>query len=323
MVIIVDTNPSKQRIATADEAKDQLVEPGDYFGTLDERGAHVWHYDGSRAVRVGVPDPDHRSMVTRDGSETLREALKRVPMFHTVDFVIHRMELPPGAFYPRMARPGSQHPSESPGMLPEFWKCPDLMISTLNQVRSLVGMLDSICQAVHPVSANMAAFGSSIRNLLILACTECEAQWRGVLAANGWVPEWPSTKDYVKLSPAMRLSEYAVKLQHFPWLAPVSPFASWDAGKPTKSIAWYDDYNAAKHDREAAFAQATLGSAIEAVAAVWIMVAAQFGIHGVREFPDLYRYFHLERVPLWRFSEVYTYGHDGFASDAGPRSFPW
>ncbi len=321
MAIVLNTNPSKQRAQTADETVDHEVEPGDFFGTTGELGAQVWHFDGSNAVRVGIPSPDQRSSTTLERNESLRQALCRVPMFEQKQFVLHKMRLPPGAYYPRMARPNDQHPLESPGSLPEFWKAPDLMASTLNQVRSLVGMLDTIFQAIHPVQANMACYGNSIRNLLILACTECEAQWRGILAANGTAPVRPSTQDYVKLAPAMRLSEYAVKLQHYPWLDSVSPFALWDATAPTKSITWYDDYNAAKHDRETEFARATVDAAIHAVSAIWIMVAAQFGSHGMREFDDLNRYFHFEKVPLWRYSEVYTHGYSNFESAAGPNNF--
>lgn len=323
MTIVIDTNPSKQRPLALDEEIDQHVKAGDYFGTTGDGTGQVWHFDGITAVRVGVPNPDHRSMTTLKGGESLRQALQRVPMFEQRKFVLHCMELPPGAYYHRISRPNDQHPVESLGALPEYWKSPNLMASTLNQMRFLVGMLDEIFQAVHPAEENMDCFGNSIRNLLILACTECEAQWRGVLAANGVVPNHPTTRDYVKLLPAMRLSEYAVKLQHYPWLDPVAPFDQWSSAASTKSLTWYDNYNAAKHDREAAFSKASIRSAIQAVAAVWIMVASQFGIHGIREFDDLYRYFHLESVPRWRYSEVYTYGYNGFDKAAGPISFPF
>lgn len=321
MALVINTNPSKQRELAPEEAVDHEIGAGDFFGTTGERGAHVWRFDGAKAVLVGVPNPDERSMTVLLAGEDLRQALKRVPMFENAEFVIHRMELPPGGYFPRMSRPSDQHPFESPGMLPDFWRSSDLMAGTLNQMRSLVGMLDAIFQAVHPAQTNMTCYGSAVRNLLILACTECEAQWRGILTANGVMPARPNTADYVNINSAMRLSEYAVKLQHYPWLDPIAPFATWEVAAPTKSISWYDDYNAAKHDREASFSRATVGAAIEAVAALWILVAAQFGIHGVREFDDLNRYFHLERVPLWRYSEVYTYGYDGFAEGAGPRNF--
>lgn len=321
MSIVVNTNPSKYRAVTADESQDHIVKAGDYFGTTSAHGGHCWHFDGQKAVRLGIQNPDHQSAVTLADGESLRGALLRVPMFGNVDFVLHKMDLPPGAFYPRMARPSDQHHLEAPGMLPEYWLLADAMVSTLNQVRSLVEMLDTVFQSVHPADANLSCYGNSIRNLLILACTECEAQWRGVLAANGTIPSRPSTTDYVKLATAMRLGEYAVRFQHFPWLEPMAPYRQWSPDRPTQSIAWYDAYNAAKHDRETAFSRATLASSIQAVAAVWIMVAAQFGIHGVRHFYDLDRYFHLERVPLWRYSEVYTYGYEGFNKDAGKRRF--
>jgi hypothetical protein len=121
----------------------------------------------------------------------------------------------------------------------------------------------------------------------------------------------------------MRLSEYAVKFPHYPWLSAVFPFKDWNLSDPTRSIKWYDDYNAAKHDRESSFARASMGSAIQSMAAVWIMIAAQYGIHGMREFEDLNRYFHFEQVPLWRFSDVYTHPYQGFEADAGPRNFPF
>ena len=40
---------------------------------------------------------------------------------------------------------------------------------------------------------------------------------------------------------------------------------------------WYDDYNAVKHDREMKFTEVKLADAIEAIAAVIVLLAAQFG----------------------------------------------
>ena len=320
-MVVIDTNPSKQRELAAEEQMDQVIRPGDFFGTTSERGCQIWHFDGTKSVRVGIHNPDHRSMTTLANGESLRKALERMPMFDQAAFVLHRMELSPGAFYPRMARPSDQHPREAPGMLPDFWNSADMIASSLNQVRSLVGMLDNIFQSVHPVDENMNCFGNAIRNLLILASTECEAQWKGVLSANGQTPERPNTSDFVKLAPVMRLPEYSVKLQHYPWLDAVAPFKEWDADAPTKSIFWYDNYNAAKHDREKYFQKSNIKSAIYAVSAVWILIAAQFGIHALREFPDLNRYFHLETVPLWRYSEVYTIAYEDFDAGKGPVAY--
>jgi len=321
-VSAITTRRTRQRPPAPDEQVDHEIKPGDYFGTTSSKGGQVWYFDGSKAVRAGVPNPDYRSMATVEPGETLRDALARVPMFASETFILHRMVLPPGAYYPRIARPVDQHPDDVPSGRWEPGSA-DVLVGTLNQVRSLVGMLDAIFQAVHPSAANMSCFGSATRNLIILACTECEAQWRGVLLAHSYSAARLKTDDYVKLMPAMRLGEYQVKLQHFPWLPAIAPYSGWEASAPTQTLPWYDDYNAVKHDREASFERATLENAISSVAAVWVMIAAQFGVHGVREFDDLSRYFHLASVPRWRYSDAYTYGYDGFNSEAGARKYPF
>jgi hypothetical protein len=110
---------------------------------------------------------------------------------------------------------------------------------------------------------NFEAYGHEIRNLLILAATEVEAHWKGVLRANSQRAD--TTADYVKLLPAMKLNEYAVKLPFYPWLDAVKPFKGWSNSKTTQSLAWYDAYNAVKHDRETEFEKGTLLRAL-----VWL-----------------------------------------------------
>jgi hypothetical protein len=188
-------------------------------------------------------------------------------------------------------------------------------------MRSLVAMLNEIFQAVHPAGDNLNCYGSSIRSLILLASTECEAQWKGVLRANGYAAGANLTRrDYVKLSAPMKLQEYGVELSHYPWLGEQMPFRDWAKGADGKAplLPWYDAYNAVKHDRETNFALATLSVAIQAVTACWVMIAAQFGFQGMREFEDLDRYFRLSVVPTWRFSEVYTYAYEGHLDSEGP-----
>ena len=105
--------------------------------------------------------------------------------------------------------------------------------------------------------------------IIILACTEVEAQWKGVLEANGLTPSgsYFKTTDYVKLLPVMKLDQYEVALIRYPRISATGPFMGWDATKPTKSLSWYAAYNQVKHDRETKFEEASLQHAIEAVAA--------------------------------------------------------
>lgn len=308
----------RRRELNADEQIDQDIKPGDYFGTTYSTGNFVWYLYGNAMVRVGTNSRE----TVREG-ETVRDALKRLlPAFRTEPVILHRMVHPPGAYFARMARDSSFHPNDPPN-IPRDPSLDDVLIGTLNQMRSLFGMLDSLFQAVHPSEDNMKSYGNAGRNLILLACTECEAQWRGVLRANGYAPDRFTTNDFVKLLPAMRLDEYSVRLQHCPWLPAFTPFAGWDKSNPTETLTWYDSYNLVKHDREKEFHRATLENAITSVAAAWVMVAAQFGYSGVREFEDLSRYFHFEHLPRWRYSEAYTPAYAGFDSESGPRNYPF
>ncbi|HEX8388328.1 MAG TPA: hypothetical protein VF636_04865 [Sphingomonas sp.] len=283
----------------------------------------MWRFDGTTATRLGIANPDHRSKVTLKEGQTLRQGLETISMFFERDFVLHRMQLPPGAYYPQIARPADQAPEEPIGSFPVAPKAADDLIASLNQVRALVAMLELIFQSVHPVESNMKCFGASIRNSLILACTECEAQWKSVLRANGYELSNPGTKDYVKLRIPLRLDEYSVSLRHYPWLQPMFPFTGWTATASTQSLSWYGDYNATKHDRATEFHRSTLSAAITAVSAVWVMIAAAYGIQGVREFQDLNRYFAVNTAPRWRYSEVYTFPYRGSNSQAGAVNYPF
>ena len=78
------------------------------------------------------------------------------------------------------------------------------------QLAVLVAQLEHICRTIYPDGANLEASGHDIRNLAILACTEVEAHWRGVLQQNGISRNRLTTNDYVKTCSAMALSEYAL-----------------------------------------------------------------------------------------------------------------
>lgn len=313
----------------ADEEVDQAVGAGDYFGVTAGDFPSLWYFDGARAHRVGV---ENYAPLPVPGD--LRGAVVNVPHpaypAAPVEVVLHRMALAPGAYYPRMARPDDQNQREAPGEYPDWEGSTEMRIGSLGQLRLLVSMLETVFQSVHPAASNLACHGNAIRNLLILASTECEAQWRGVMTANGYrfqassngKPR-PSTKDYVKLLPALRLGEYAVRLPLYPSLGAIAPFRGWDRDRPTASLAWYDSYNAVKHDREAHFDQASLGTAIHAVVACWVMLAAQFGGRAMRQFYDLRDYFQLVEAPRWRFSDVYPFAYRGHDMKAGPVNYPF
>jgi hypothetical protein len=102
----------------------------------------------------------------------------------------------------------------------------------------LIEQLKLICQTVHPEGENLNAFGHDIRNLLILACTEIEAQWKNILAGNSYArsERMNIRDDYAKLLAAMKLNEYQVELTWYPWIGTIRPFEAWAT---SGSLVWY------------------------------------------------------------------------------------
>lgn len=253
----------------------------------------VWEIDDKVARRVGTAVAQ---------TEAVLSPPPNVRIEHHPDWTFVPLKLAPGEYYPRMARPSAHYPTQGPGI------SPDLSLSLLEsghgQLHVLVEQLERIFRTVHPVPSNFGVFGHDIRNLLILAATEVEAHCKGVLVANG--ARGKSTEDYVKLLPAMKLDDYDIEMPHYPWIGPFRPFRGWIANPSTKSLKWYDAYNAVKHDRETAFERATLENALQAVCAVAIMLVAQFGREAFRRRAGISSFFQLAILPRWDVSEVYT-----------------
>lgn len=112
----------------------------------------------------------------------------------------------------------------------------------------------------------------------------------------------------------MRLDDYGIAFNDFPWLKPIHPFAGWEnSGRSTKSLPWYAAYNAVKHDREAQFELATLGNAFAAVSACFIMILAQYGDLAYSFGSNWLgrSFFSLASRPNWSHSDVYIRSFDG------------
>jgi hypothetical protein len=168
---------------------------------------------------------------------------------------------------------------------------------------SLFNYLVDIFSYVEPSVENFGAFGHKIRELIILTCTEIESAWRAILLENGYKPKSSfTTADFFHTKEALRLEQWRVSLTEYPDLNSFSPFSDWESSFPTKSLIWYDVYNAIKHNREACFHQATMEHLLNAVAALFIMQAAQWG-------PELYSFFHGNVPSPFQINSYPTYEH--------------
>jgi hypothetical protein len=286
----------------------------------------LWRIEHDTAVRIDVTLSEISQFKANPG-ETIWESMQRqVPAWFVPDGEnpFHKTVLGPGEYYPRMARPLYKNTYDPIGWSPSSQTEAGVLAVAHSQTTVLTRQLERICQTVHPTEETFSTFGHDIRNLLILACTEAESHWRGVLVANGITNDRFNRKDYFALLSAMRLDEYAISFSNYPWLTTLSPYKGW----PTQGLPWYDAYNAVKHDRETSFKRATLFHAFEAVSACVIMLAAQFGLHnGLHRGSDLWSFFHFPTVPVWSPSEFYISRYDVTGGSVqnlwSPVSFPF
>jgi hypothetical protein len=288
----------------------------------------VWKIEDHAAIRIGVSNAKNgpNTYFEAEPGETIWDRLKRaIPSLANGSTQFHRVVLEPGQFYPRIARPINQHPHESPGWSPGHKQDQNFITEARTQLIVLGRQLDRICRTVHPELSTLNAFGHDIRNLIILACTEVENHWRGVLAANGLIKERYDTRDYVKLVPAMALGEYKVSFKNYPWLHPFDPFHRWGTSDATtKDLPWYAAYNAVKHDRETHFGQAKLMWAFDAVSACAILLAAQFGLsETLRKSSDLTEMFHFAETPRWPLEDIYIYPYGEKRVDWDAVNYPF
>lgn len=284
-----------------------------YFLRIDPSDTpppQAWEITETEAIRIGVANPRQNPgcyFQANDG-EDIFTAIKRNAngwFGSNGESPFHKTSLAPGQYYPRMARPIYQHPSDSPGFCPGMKEDQEIILKTRSQVTLLARLLSEILQTVHASDENMGAYGNDIRNLLLLAAMEAEAQWKGILRANG--VKGTSTTDYIKLASPMRLREYTVAMTEYPWLSPIQPFADWKEAEASKSLDWYGAYNATKHDRESSFSEATLGRAVAAVCGNVALLAAQYGIpFGLGQRTRLAEEFRIG-APSWAPGEVYIY----------------
>ncbi len=265
--------------------------------------SQIWKVTPKRAERIDVVPSQLTTHYAESGENALSVLRKRFPVS-----TFHPLSLIPGDYYPSMARPIRLGHDPSPGHNPDnSEKARNARATSTGQLHALIQQLEQICRVVHPKGSNLKTFGHEIRNVLLLACTEVELQWRTVLKANGVRGE--TTKDYVKLATPMKLAEYCVAFPYYPWLPDIRPFDHWHSctSTPTQDLQWYAAYNAVKHDRGSNFAKASLEHAFQAVTGFFVMLCAEYGWDFALQGEAASRaFFQLTHAPQWHPSEIYV-----------------
>lgn len=213
---------------------------------------------------------------------------------------IEKADLPAGCYYPRTNK-GNSLLSVSNFMLP----------SVINEVRAfnnLEKLMNNIFDVLDPSQSNKSAFGHKIRELLILACTEVEYLLLNFLKDNNYESrrKYYTTSDYCEAKDLLSLDEFTVNLTMHPELGELAPFKGWSKDRATGSLSWYSAYNSVKHDRGGNFHLATFGEAINAMAAIYILLVAQHG-EDIFDSSLSKRYessFVIKNQPKWALSEI-------------------
>ena len=287
--------------------------------SADGKSRGVWHVSRHRAARVGVPRArDHaNSFVEAGPGEDIFCAMRaKLPAAFGAggQESLIKTALGPGEYYPNIARPNDQHIQEKLGWDPGYNDALEEASLIYNQLEVMDNKFREICRYVHPADENLSTFGGEIRSLLILACTELEAIWSATLRKHKVEPsrgKFYTMVDYERLAGPMHLSKYGIVIVEYPSLKAISPFKNWSATNPTTSLAWYDAYNALKHDRLANFTRANLLAAIDALCACVIMVRAMYGFSAqAPQSAKLFASYQLENWPVWDPSEVYIHPYD-------------
>jgi hypothetical protein len=286
----------------------------------DHTTTEFWSVDDEFVRHIDVVDSSGLSTFRREPGEEVDKALHRIAPWGGW----HKLSLAPGEYFPRMARPEGlgQLSPRNPDLSDEFRHS---LARSKGQLHAFIQDIEQICRVVHPFEGNLHCYGHETRNILILACTEVEAHWKNILKDNHYRESRKydnlKTGDYYHLKNAMKLHDYLIQLNYYPWLPPISPFASWSSQDTSKSLSWYHAYNLAKHDREAHFAEATLDRALAAVTACFVLLCGQYGNDFI--FPEdraAGAFFQLLKAPEWLPCEIYV---PPFGASLQPKSYPF
>jgi hypothetical protein len=145
----------------------------------------------------------------------------------------------------------------------------------------------NLFEYIEPSDINLQTYSYKIHELLIRTCIEVEANFKAILRENIYTPVFktgnktgqPRTEeywkigDYLKVNRTHHLQDYVVG---FPFWrgerCKVQPFFNWEK----QPLSWYQAYNECKHDRDRKFEKANFENLINAFAALFVLLSAQF-----------------------------------------------
>lgn len=120
----------------------------------------------------------------------------------------------------------------------------------------------SLLEFIEPAEVNLSTYSLKLHGLMMRICIEVEANLRAIMQANSYNPsaQW-SMLDYKKVEKSHFLLYYEARLPV--WSGGGGTFVPFSGWKFNGGLAWYKDYNSAKHDRHGSFQKATFGNVLQ------------------------------------------------------------
>ena len=158
-----------------------------------------------------------------------------------------------------------------------IWYYRNEYLSHLRQLELILEELKKVFRVIEPTIDNKDSYGNTLRNIIILSCTEIDCMMNNILKSNGYnvKDDRYTTNDYVKLKGALRLDEYSLEFNEYEGMGVFSPYSHWNKEQPTQSIPWYDIYNKVKHDRQTNLKYASMDIALASISSYAILLFSQ------------------------------------------------
>lgn len=138
--------------------------------------------------------------------------------------------------------------------------------------------LRQVFDFIEPDNRNLTTFSTRLYEIFLRASTEFESNCKLILSENvySYGKRNLNITDYKRINEATHLLEYKIQLSVWanqPLL--LEPFLCWSS---CETLNWYKEYNAVKHNRSSEFHRANLKNTVDAVAALFIILFAQFNV---------------------------------------------
>ncbi len=158
-------------------------------------------------------------------------------------------------------------------------------ITAIRTYHTIEKDLRQIFDFIEPDDRNLTTFSTRLYEIFLRASTEFESNCKLILCENLYrrceknlsrCGKNLKIGDYKNIKKATRLLEYKIQLTVWankPLL--LEPFSCW-SNCDSLTLNWYQEYNNVKHNRSTEFHCANLKNTIDAVAALFIVLFAQF-----------------------------------------------